>query len=131
MKKIKKFIFIIIVSTLFISCRPSTYITVNDISRNIAYLDVTIRQVISNKEALAYTPNGEVIKLITDKEVYYVGKRIEGKCILVGTETLTLEQTHVGINAKIGYTESEMTIPVFRKEIELIEAAKYLNPYYG
>lgn len=61
--------------------------TNSDISSDQTYLSVEIFQTISKTEALAWTRNYKVVKLETESEIYFDGKKVNGDHILTGTYT--------------------------------------------
>lgn len=61
----------------------------SDISSDRTYLSVEIIQTLSKNEALAWTSNYKVVKLETDSEIYYDGKKITGNFALTDTYSYT------------------------------------------
>ncbi len=91
---ILNFITLAVFSVVCTSCFTTMAILAsdeNDISRERTYLSVKIFQTLSECEALAYTPNHDVVKIETVSDVYYDGKRIKGSFTLVDTYTYKTE----------------------------------------
>lgn len=88
----------------------STYRFKNSDSR---YLELKIFQTLNEYEALATTTKGDVVKIITNKDLYYDGNVIKSRFVLIDTYTY---QTVV----KAGDTDEyrQKTVPVFIKSSE-------------
>lgn len=69
-------------------------------------LSVEIIQTLSKNEALARTSDWDVVKLETTEDVYYDGKKISGRFVMVGTYTYTTRN------------DMDKTVPVYLKESE-------------
>lgn len=61
--------------------------TGSDISKERTYLDLKILRTFNSKEALAYTEHADIVKIETQSDTYYDGKKISGNFTLVGTYT--------------------------------------------
>ena len=73
------------------------------------YLEVRIFQAFNSHEALAttgYDINSIVVKLITDEDTFYDGKKLSGNFVMVDTYTYENKQ------------ETIKTVPVFKKVSE-------------
>ena len=77
----KKFILLILVCML-----SSCAITRSNMHTEF-FFKATVFQVLDSNEALAWDDNLNVIKIITNDEIYYDGLRISGRYILVDTYT--------------------------------------------
>lgn len=83
----KKLVFLLL-SFLLTSCGVMlNSSTESDISSDRTYLSVEIIQTLSKTEALAWTRNYKVVKLETDSEIFYDGKKVAGEYMLTGTYT--------------------------------------------
>ena len=82
----------------------------SDISSERTYLSVEIIQTLSKTEALAWTSGYKVVKLETDSEIYYDGKKITGDFSLTGTYTYTNNEgtiKTVPVYARTNKTQNE------------------------
>ena len=94
-----KKMFCIILSLLFAASLSSSCITTlalmsastkssrNNISKETSYLSLKIIQTLGKGEALAVTEKYDIVKIASLSDIYYDGKRIEGKFTLLGTYT--------------------------------------------
>ncbi len=82
----------------------------SNISSRNTYLSVKIFQTLDEGSALAITDNHDAVKIISNEEVYYDGKVVSGRFILVDTYSYT---TTKGV---------DKTVPVFMKELEYRKA---------
>ncbi len=72
-------------------------------SKDIIYLNLEIFQTLGEYEALARTRNFDVVKIVTDNETYYDGKKLSGKFRLIDTYTY------------ITVSDNVKTIPVYTR----------------
>lgn len=73
----------------------------SNISSNRTNLTVKIFQTLNKNEALAFTEQFDVVKIVTVTDMYYDGKQIKGNFTLVGTYTYETEKERI------------KTVPVF------------------
>lgn len=83
-----KKVLLIFISSILTSCGILiNNIESSDISSDLTYLSVEIIQTISKTEALAWTNDFKIVKLETDSEIYYDGKKVIGYFSLKDTYT--------------------------------------------
>lgn len=80
MKKILSFLF----SILFITTSCSS-LSQSDNHKEYRSLSVTIFQTLNKNEALALTPNYDVVKIVSYDDIFYDGKKIRGYFVLIDT----------------------------------------------
>lgn len=106
MKKIMLILAVMLTAICVTSCGMLT----NNINANETYLSVKIIQTLGDGEALAMTNKGweyNVVKVVSNSEVYYDGKTLTGNYVLVGTYRYETVKNTI------------KTVPVFQRKSEI------------
>ena len=80
---IRKIIVILLALTVF--CAQSCSTMRNNQKVGQTFLNLKVFQTLSEHEALAFTERYDVVKFISDSEIIYDGKKINGYYVLMGT----------------------------------------------
>lgn len=104
MKTLTKIVLLIVFAMFLASC---AIYHKNDISKEKAYLELTIFQTVDENHALATVFPADVVMIESNEEILYDGKKVTGIFALVDVFKYT---------AKNG---KPMTVPVFVKHSEL------------
>lgn len=103
MKRLISILVLLITSLCITSCGLLS----NNINSRQTYLSVEIFQTLGSGAGLAMTPSYDVIKVVSNNEVYYDGKKLSGTYVLIDTYRYETKDGRI------------KTVPVYKRKTEL------------